>query len=365
MQRALDLAAKAQGRTHPNPMVGCVIVHKNRCIGEGWHKQAGKPHAEIEALRQAGSKAQGARAYITLEPCAHQGRTGPCVEALIQAQVAHVVVGMRDPNPKVLGRGLKRLRQAGIGVTLGVQRQACQKLNAAFICSMLHKRPWVVAKMAQSLDGCIATRTGQSQWITSPAARKEGHKLRAHMDAISVGINTILADDPRLTCRLRGGSHPKPIVWDSLARTPIDAQIMHHPNHKPILMVGPQAPKKRLKALHQAGAKIIELEHHPNQGLNITQGLQALHSLGVMGLLLEGGPSLLGSFFDAGLVDRVVAFIAPKIIGGSNAKSSVAGLGPALLGDATMLKNMTIHEIGSDWMLEGDVAPKPPNPTKS
>lgn len=357
MERALREAAKAHGRTRPNPMVGCVIARDGQILAVGHHARAGTAHAEVVALRRAKGRAKGADVYVTLEPCNHEGRTGPCADALIAAGVKRVFVGVRDPNPIVNGRGIRRLRKAGIIVEVGTCAAACRALNEAFFFAVTHRRPWVVAKLAQSLDGRIATRTGASQWITGPAARQVGQGLRNTLDAIMVGAGTVLADDPSLTCRLRGGRDPVRVVLDTGARLPPRAKIfgIAKTSGAPTwVFVGPDASARRRRALERAGAETIVC---PLRGTRVDPEavMQALFTRGLLSVLVEGGPTLMGALFDAQLVNKVYAFVAPMIIGGDGARSSVGGHGIAVLSRALRLAPVETSQVGADLLITGNI----------
>ena len=357
MQRALQEAERARGRTRPNPLVGCVIARGASIIAVGHHERAGEAHAEVAALRRAGAAARGADVYVTLEPCNHHGRTGPCTEALIAAQVKRVFVGARDPNPVVNGRGIRRLRAAGIQVQTGLLAAECRQMNEAFEFAMRHRRPWVVAKLAQSLDGRVATRTGESQWITSPAARRMGHALRNTLDAILVGAGTVRADNPALTCRLRGGRDPVRVILDTQASLPVSAQIftVTRTSAAPTwVCVAHDAPSKRRLAMERAGAVTLAC-NTVNGRLDVDSVLAQLITREVLSVLVEGGPQVLGSFFDAHQVNKVYAFVAPRILGGVDARLSVAGLGVAQLKDAVELTHLRTQAVGPDWLMVGNV----------
>jgi diaminohydroxyphosphoribosylaminopyrimidine deaminase/5-amino-6-(5-phosphoribosylamino)uracil reductase len=359
MQRALAEAAQALGHTHPNPLVGCVVAHGLRIVAVGHHRRAGGPHAEVVALRRAGARARGADVYVTLEPCSHVGRTGPCAEALIAARVRRVFVGSRDPNPQVLGRGIRRLRAAGIEVQVGLLAAQCRRLNAAFFFAMAHGRPKVTAKLAQSLDGRVATAGGESKWITGPAARRHGHLLRGLHDAILVGVGTVLADDPLLTNRSRRGRNPQRIVLDTHARTPVTAQLLRPGapgDAQPIIVTGPSPSAQRCAHLIRCGAQILPCRLNAQGRVDVVELLQSLAQREVRSVLLEGGPTVLGAFFDAGLVDHLQAFLSPSIIGGEQARSSVLGQGAASLRLRHRLKHLQWQTLGSDLLLSAEVA---------
>lgn len=355
MALALSEAEKGRGRTSPNPMVGCVIVRKGRIVGTGHHRRAGGPHAEIHALRAAGSEARGADLYVNLEPCDHVGRTGPCTEALIEAGIRRVFVGVRDPNPLVDGRGLNRLRRAGVEVHVGLLARPARRLNEAFEKLMRTGRPLTILKIAQSLDGRVATRTGASKWITGPAARRFGHRLRAQVDAIMVGSGTVLADDPSLTARLRGARDPIRIVLDGRCRTPADAAVVRMARRSKAptwIVTSERAPGARRRSLEAAGAEVILV---PTSGKHLHPGriLDVLGGRLVLSVLIEGGPTVAGCFVDHGLVDRVHAFVAPMLIGGRTARSSVEGEGAAKLTDSLRLGVWQVEQLGSDLHVSG------------
>lgn len=354
MKLALKLAARARGRTSPNPLVGAVIVKDGNIVGRGFHQKAGTPHAEIHALKEAGPEARGATLYVTLEPCCHYGRTGPCSEAVIQAGIARTVVAMADPNPLVAGKGLKRLEDAGISVTLGVMEEEARKLNEVFLKYIETRLPFVVAKAAVSLDGKIATRSGKSRWITGPEARAYGHRLRDRYDAILVGIGTILADDPLLTARLPGrrSRDPVRIVLDSRGRTPPDARVLNQQSGAPaIIAVTEEAPLERLAALRDAGAEIVVVNEGPR--IDLLALMKLLGAREITSVLIEGGAAVHGSALEAGIVDKAVWFIAPKIIGGSEAPGPVGGFGVDDPNDAAQLDRLKVRRLGKDFCLEG------------
>jgi diaminohydroxyphosphoribosylaminopyrimidine deaminase/5-amino-6-(5-phosphoribosylamino)uracil reductase len=357
MARALALAARGVGLTSPNPAVGAVLVRGQRVVGEGAHLRAGGPHAEAVALAAAGDRARGATCYVTLEPCAHFGRTPPCVEALIDAGVARVVVACRDDNPRVDGRGLARLEAAGVAVTVGVGEPEARDLNRAFFLAMREGRPHVTLKAALTLDGKIAAADGTSQWITGEAARLEGHRLRFAADALLVGIGTVLADDPRLTVRHPElpPKEPLRVVVDSRLRIPASARLLQSgdPGRAVIACVAP-APPGPAARLRAEGARVLEL---PDDGgrVDVRALLGALRDLEVLAVLVEGGGELAGALLDAGLVDRVAFFVAPRLLGGRDAPGPAGGRGRALK-DAVVLANVTTRRLAEDLLVEGDVA---------
>ena len=355
MARAISLAGNGLGRTSPNPLVGAVIVRDGRIVAEGWHRKAGTPHAEIHALNMAGELARGATVYVSLEPCAHYGRTGPCARALVEAGVSRVVVAMTDPNPKVAGKGIAILQEAGIEVTTGVLEQEARQLNEVFLKWMTTGLPFVALKTAMTLDGKIATAAGQSQWITNEASRYETHRLRDIYDGILVGINTALADNPSLTTRLKEyqGRNPVRIVVDSRARLPLTAKLVTDGAARTIVAVTEQAPAERVEALRSAGVEIIvagSSNHVDMQSL-----MEQLGAMKISSVLVEGGGSVNFSLLQAGLVDRVYAFIAPKLVGGRDALTPVEGEGFQELDRAVELENIQLRQLGSDVLLTGIV----------
>jgi diaminohydroxyphosphoribosylaminopyrimidine deaminase/5-amino-6-(5-phosphoribosylamino)uracil reductase len=365
MRRALALAERGRGATHPNPMVGCVLVHGDAVVGEGWHARVGEAHAEVLALATAGERARGATAYVTLEPCNHHGRTPPCADALIAAGVARVVVATRDPDARVAGAGIARLRAAGIDVDEGLLRDEAEALNAAYLVHRRAGRPWVRYKTAMTLDGKIATRTGRSRWITGPDARALVHVWRHQADAVAVGVSTLLQDDPALTTRLVGdgapGRTPRKVVFDGVARTPVTARAFEPgPDGaaaRVTVVVGPEAPPPRVAALEERGAQVLRVPTRQGRP-DVAAALRALAADGVVELLLEGGGTLAWSFLEAGAIDRVAWFVAPKLIGGRGA-SPLAGLGVAGMDEAVALQAWDVRRLGDDLLVEGDVAARP------
>src|SRR5579862_4288651 len=338
MKRALLLARRALGKTSPNPVVGAVLVRGRRIVGEGWHKQAGGPHAEVFALR--GKKAKGATLYVTLEPCSTHGRTPACSEAIIAAGVKRVVVAALDPNPRHNGRGLRLLRKAGIKVESGLLAEESNALNEPFNKWVTTGMPLIIAKAAMSLDGKIATRTGDSKWITSEAARREAHKLRAAVDAIMVGVNTVIRDDPQLTVRhgVRGKQLWR-IVVDARGRAPIKAKVFRDTHHKRTIVLTTNLSSARWRrCLSLTGITVITLPHK-NARINMQAAMKASGQRDITSVLAEGGGELLGSLFDARLVDKVALFYAPMVIGGRVAVTAVAGEGAATVKTAVRLKD--------------------------
>lgn len=355
MREALRVAANARGRTSPNPLVGAVIVREGRIIATGWHREAGTPHAEIHALRMAGELAKGATLYVTLEPCAHYGRTGPCAKAVAEAGIARVVVALRDPNPKVAGKGLAMLEEAGIEVKCGLLSREAARLNEAFLKWIETGLPFVALKTAMSLDGKIATFTGASQWITGEAARQRVHEYRDVYDGILAGIGTVLSDDPSLTARLEGGAGKNPvrIISDSMARTPVQARLMTDGAAPVLIAVTEAAPAGRVEALKAAGAELIVAGSGPQ--VDMTLLMKALGERDITSVFVEGGGTVNFSLLKAGLVDKVYAFVAPKLIGGREAKTPVEGEGFAELSEAVELTRLEAETVGRDVLLTGYV----------
>ena len=358
MRMALRLAARARGRTSPNPMVGAVVVRRGEIVGRGYHRRAGQAHAEVGALDQAGRRARGADLYVNLEPCNHVGRTGPCVRCILEAGVARVVVGMRDPNPIVNGKGMRALRRAGVEVVSGVLEQECRTLNEAFICFITRQRPFVTWKSAITLDGRVAARSGDSRWVTGELARLEGHRLRDGHDAIVVGVGTVLADDPELTCRLPRGRDPIRVVVDSHLRTPPTARVVGvaATSQAPTWIVcGEAAPARRAATLQDHGARVLRVGVDGRGRVGVAKLLKALAAREVQSVLLEGGPTLAGSFWREGLIDRVIAFVAPKLLGDPAALPMLDGLEVAAMADARSLRDVQTRAFGDDLMVAGRV----------
>lgn len=362
MHAALALAGRGLGNVWPNPSVGCVIVRNGRVVGRGHTRPGGRPHAETEALRAAGSQARGATAYVTLEPCCHWGRTPPCTDALIASGVARVVVALRDPDPRVDGIGLQRLRDAGIEVEVGLLEAEARRVNAGFTKRLERGLPLVTVKLATTLDGRIATRTGESQWITGPEARRMAHALRGSHDAVMAGSGTLLADDPELTCRLPGYA-PVPtvrVIADARLRTPLGARLFNaeapawiatRPGHDPAA----------LAALEQRGAEFIDVAPAPGGGLEPEPLLRALAARGITRLMVEGGAILAASLLRAGLVDRLAWFVAPSLIGGDGL-SGFESLGVDSLADMPRLAITGRRPAGDCWLVEADILPPPALP---
>lgn len=352
MGRALELARRGEGYVEPNPMVGCVLVQGREVVGEGWHQEFGGPHAEVEALAAAGSAAKGATAYVTLEPCSHTGKTPPCTEALIQAGVERVVVACRDPNPHVSGDGVARLEAAGVKCHPSVLADEAADLIAPFTKLVTTGRPWVIAKWAMTLDGKFATHTGDSRWISGEESRAKVHQLRGRVDAIIVGAGTAEQDDPLLTARPPGPRIPTRIVLGSREAVPSIRQLTHTAHEAPVLIATTStASPERLKALTDRGIEIWQ-----SNELDLSQRwFELLDELGrrqMTNVLVEGGAKVLGALFDAGAIDEVHVFIAPKLIGGPG-PSPVAGRGLPEMNLASRLTRYAIEQLGGDAYIHG------------
>ena len=352
MRRALRLAEKGRGRTSPNPMVGAVLVKEDVAVGQGHHAKAGGAHAEIVALREAGEEARGATLYLNLEPCAHFGRTPPCAPEVIEAGVKRVVIGMEDPNRLVKGKGIEMLRKAGLEVEVGILEKECQRLNEVFCKYILKKEPFVILKVAATLDGKIATRNGDSKWISGEAARRIVHKLRNQVDGVLVGIGTVLKDDPLLTARVRGGRDPYRIVLDSRLKTPEEAKVIGPCPSKTIIVATALAPKDKIERFEKRGVRIFIFDSKEGR-VDLKSCLSRLGEIGVMSLLVEGGCQVNGSFLDEGLIDKLVLFLSPKLMGDHQAPGIFGGKGVSNLQEAIALKEMKTKKVGEDILIEG------------
>ena len=349
MQTALNLARRGLGETWPNPAVGCVIAREHM-IARGWTQKGGRPHAETEALAHAGDAAKGATAYVTLEPCAHHGKTAPCADALIAAGLARVVTPISDPDPRVAGQGFEKLRQAGITVDIGLCAEQAARINAGFISRIVHNIPLVTVKIASTLDGRIATASGESQWITGDAARAHGHFLRAEHDAILIGGTTAIMDDPELTCRLPGLEQASPVrvIADGRMRLPLTSRLVQGARAHPVwLLTLPDGDPVRKQAYRDAGVEVIEIISGGNGMLNSTAMLNALAERGVTRLLVEGGSALIASMLQANAVDRIAWFRAPKLIGGDGL-AAIGPLGLNHLAQSPTYLRESIRQLGHD-----------------
>jgi len=357
MRRALTLAARARGRTSPNPMVGAVIVRNGRIIAEGYHKKAGTPHAEAIALAQAGGKARGATLYVSLEPCCHKDkRTPPCTEKIISSGIGKVVIAMKDPNPKVSGKGIRELENAGIPVVQGTLEQKARDLNRYYIKHIVTGTPFVILKAAMTLDGKIATPEGESQWITGEKARKLVHAIRGEVDAVMTAIGTVRADNPRLTCRQRGKRSPERIIIDPGLDIAPDACLLSIPPRTTVVTRSSEGRRQdhaigqKRTALKERGISLID---YPGERVDLGWLMSELGRRGIMSILVEGGASFNYSCLDAGIVDKVMFFVAPKIIGGRDSFPAVGGKSFRSLDNAFRIRDLRARKIGEDILLEG------------
>ncbi len=354
MRRALALASLGRGRTSPNPLVGAVVVREGRILGQGYHRRAGEPHAEVIALREAGRRARGATLYANLEPCCHTGRTPPCVLEIVEAGVIRVVAAMRDPDPRVDGGGFRRLRRRGVEVEVGLLKEDAVRLNDSFAKFVRRKLPLVTLKAAASLDGRIATRTGHSKWITSAEARDHARVLRRENDLLMVGISTVLADDPLLTDR-SGRAHLVRAVMDTHLRLPVEAQLVESLDQGSVIVFsGPDASRAREKELRKRGVEVKRVALRRGRP-DLRKCLEYLAECGVTRVLVEGGGELHASFLSERLADRLVLYLAPKLIGGREARSLVGGLGPRLMDEVDQLKRYRTSRVGDDILVEADL----------
>ncbi|MDD5422137.1 MAG: bifunctional diaminohydroxyphosphoribosylaminopyrimidine deaminase/5-amino-6-(5-phosphoribosylamino)uracil reductase RibD [Candidatus Omnitrophota bacterium] len=352
MRIALDLARKAEGLTSPNPAVGAVIVRNGRIVGRGYHKKCGAPHAEVIALRQAGSKAKGAILYVTLEPCDHFGRTPPCTAAIIEHGIKKVVAAMRDPNPINNGKGFRKLRKAGVECTVGVLEQEARDLNSPYIKFISTRMPFVTLKMAESLDGKIATRTGDSKWITSEDARHYVRGLRGRVDAVMTGSNTAAKDDPTLLSGASSGKEPIRIIVDSHVKTPLKAKIFSTTAVSPVIIATTKNMPERKTRLYKAkGVNFLRAKAKGGR-VDLKDLFRILGVLNITHVLVEGGGELAASLIEERLADRFLFFIAPKIVGGRDAVTAVEGLGVGKMSKAVMLRDIKIKRFEEDVLIE-------------
>lgn len=354
MRRAIALARRGAGWTSPNPLVGAVLVRGGRVIGEGWHARCGGPHAERAALAACTQSPRGATLFVTLEPCCHQGRTPPCTDAILEAGVARVVIGSRDPNPKVHGKGAALLRAAGVDVREDFLRAECDRLNPVFFHYITSRTPYCAMKYAMTADGKTATRTGASRWVTGEQARAHVHRLRHRYRGILAGIGTVLRDDPLLTCRMEGGRSPVRIVCDSRLRLPPESRLCQTARETPVIAAAAAPDPEKRAALEALGVTVLDLPG-PDGRVDLPALWAALGEMEIDGVLLEGGGTLNEAALRAGLVQKVYAYLAPKLFGGAGAKTPVAGLGVAEPGGCTRLRRTGLVELGEDLLLEYDV----------
>jgi diaminohydroxyphosphoribosylaminopyrimidine deaminase / 5-amino-6-(5-phosphoribosylamino)uracil reductase len=359
MRRALELAEKGIGRTNPNPLVGAVIVMDGRIIGEGWHEEYGQAHAEVNAINKAKTNTAGSAAgnveaatvYVNLEPCCHYGKTSPCTELLIRERVRRVVVGALDPNPLVAGKGVQRLREAGIEVTVGVLGRECRKLNEVFFHYIQKRRPFVVLKAAMSLDGKIAAPSGESKWITEEPARRDVQLLRNRYSAIMVGVGTVIQDDPELTCRLEEGRNPRRIILDSGLRIPPESKVLTNKQKNPTTIVCTErASPENASRIKASGAELLYCRSRDGH-IDLEDLMEKLGGLSIDSILLEGGAAVNDSAFSQGIVDKVILYVAPKIIGGEKSKTVVGGQGIGGLDQAYPLHIDSMERVGEDMKI--------------
>ncbi|MDM5334357.1 bifunctional diaminohydroxyphosphoribosylaminopyrimidine deaminase/5-amino-6-(5-phosphoribosylamino)uracil reductase RibD [Ureibacillus composti] len=349
MQLALQLAATAKGNTNPNPVVGAVLVKNGVIVGTGLHRKAGEPHAEVHAFNMAGEHANGATLYVTLEPCSHYGKTPPCAKLVIESKVSRVVVATTDPNPSVAGRGIRMIEDAGIEVEVGILEKEARKLNERFIHNMLTSRPFVISKFAMTADGKIATHTGHSKWITGEEARHQVHELRDEVDAILVGVGTVLADNPSLTTRLpeREGKNPIRIILDSNLRIPLNSTVLQTEEAKTIIVTSLEVDTSKVEAVEEKGATVLAVSKNEH-GLNLDEMLSRLYEMGITDVLVEGGGEINASFLRTGLINKFFIYIAPKIIGGKNSKPPFTGVDVDTMDDALELEFDDVEKVGKD-----------------
>jgi diaminohydroxyphosphoribosylaminopyrimidine deaminase/5-amino-6-(5-phosphoribosylamino)uracil reductase len=358
MRLALNLALKAEGKTSPNPLVGAVVIKSGKVVARGFHKRAGLPHAEIVALRQAGRRSIGADLYVNLEPCCHHGRTPPCIDAIIEARIKRVVIGVRDPNHLINGKGVRLLRKNGIDVVTGILKKECEALNESFLKYIKTGRPFLILKSALTLDGKIATRTGNSKWITGSKARDYAHQLRSRVDAVLVGAGTVFSDNPRLTSRLEKNSTRNPIriIVAGKKTVPISAKVFNN-SHKErvIYAVTNDFSSSRKIRLEKMGVEVLLIKQKRGR-VNLSLLMDKLGKMKITSIMIEGGSEISGSIFKEKLCDKVIYFIAPKIIGGRKSPSPVGGEGVKHLKDFMEIKNMSVDKLGDDLVIEGTLS---------
>lgn len=351
MRRAIELAKHGIGWTNPNPMVGAVIVKDGRIIGEGYHARCGELHAERNAIASLTESAEGATIYVTLEPCCHYGRTPPCTEAILEQKIARVVIGSRDPNPKVAGKGAAILRKAGVIVEEDFMREECDRLNPVFFHYITTKRPYVVMKYAMTADGKIATKTGASKWITGPKAREEVQRMRHQYMGIMAGIGTVLADDPMLNVRIENKKSPVRIICDSSLRIPLDSQICKSAGQYRTIVACGNGNQEKINRLTDLGVEVVQFPDVQGK-VNLNTLMEYLGRIGIDSILLEGGGTLNDSALRAGIVQKLMVFVAPKVFGGAQAKTPVEGIGTEIPADAYFLRLANVRQIGDDLLLE-------------
>lgn len=352
MEIALELAKKGEGKVSPNPMVGAVIVKNGNIIGRGYHMKYKEKHAEINAIDSTNESIENSTMYVTLEPCSHYGNTPPCVDRIIESKISKVVIGSLDPNPLVSGNGVKKLRENNIEVVTGVLEDKCKRLNEVFMKFIIKKRPFVIMKCAMSIDGKISTKDGESKWISCEESRLEVHKLRGLVKGIMVGVDTVVKDDPLLTCRIAGYSSPTRIVVDSKLRIPIHSKVIKDTTTKTIIATTSKANRDKLKEIEAMGVRILICKEQDSR-VDINDLMEKIGELSIDSVLLEGGATLNYSALESNIVDKIHMYIAPKIIGGNESKTPVGGIGIDILSDAYKLINLNTKTIGNDIFIEG------------
>lgn len=354
MKMALELAQKGMGFTAPNPMVGAVIVKNGRIIGQGYHRKYGELHAEREALAVCTEEPKGASIYVTLEPCCHYGKQPPCVNAILEAGIRRVIIGSSDPNPLVAGKGIRILKDHGIEVTENILKEECDKLNEAFFYYIQNKKPYVVMKYAMTMDGKIAAYTGESKWVTGEAARIHVQEQRLKYTGIMVGVGTVLADDPMLTCRLENSRNPVRIICDSHLRTPLTSKIVRTAKTIPTILASSSKDQQKIKNYEELGCQVLYVPEK-NGHIDLNRLMELLGAAKIDSILLEGGGSLNWSALESGIVQKVQTYIAPKLFGGEEAKTPVEGKGFPDPASAVLLKNSEIIRLGDDFLIESEV----------
>lgn len=353
MKLAIDLAKMGKGRVNPNPMVGAVIVKDNKVIGKGYHQEYGQNHAEVNAINSATEDISNSTMYVTLEPCSHYGKTPPCVDKIIENNISKVVIASLDPNPLVSGKGVKKLKDAGIEVVTGVLDDENKKINEVFMKYIIDKNPFVIMKAAMSLDGKIATSSGESKWISCEESRKEVHELRNIVMGILVGVDTVIKDNPQLTARLENGKNPIRIIVDSNLRIPIDSNVIQNIKEaRSIVVTTNKASKDKIKTLESKGVEVL-IANEKEGRVDLKDMIDKIGKLNIDSILLEGGSTLNFSALNENIIDKIQIYIAPKIIGGVDSKTPVGGEGIRYLKDAFKLKDMTLKTIGEDILIEG------------
>ncbi|NSB16328.1 bifunctional diaminohydroxyphosphoribosylaminopyrimidine deaminase/5-amino-6-(5-phosphoribosylamino)uracil reductase RibD [Clostridium beijerinckii] len=355
MEIALELAKRGIGKVNPNPLVGAVIVKENEIIGEGYHECYGEAHAERNAVKNATKSVEGSTIYVTLEPCAHYGKTPPCVDLIIEKKFKRVVIGMLDPNELVSGKSVEKLKQHGIEVVVGIKEKECKELNEIFIKYITSKIPFVILKSGMSIDGKIATYSGESKWITSKESREDSQHLRNRFHSIMVGVNTVIEDNPELTCRINDGKKLIRIIVDSNLRIPLESKVLTNSDKAAIVVTTLKSDKEKKKKLRSMGIKVIEVADKDNR-VNLKELVKRVGEEGIDSILIEGGGTLNFSALEERIVDKVRFYIAPKIIGGQKSRNSIAGKGFFKLDDAVRLEDINYRTIGEDLVLEGYVA---------